>query len=343
MIAPARSGGPFPREAGSRGPRPADLGPLDPRVDLSIVIVNWNTKDLLADCLTSIRRYSRTITVETIVVDNGSRDGSALMVTSDFPEIVLLANERNLGFAAANNRGLSQAHGRYLLLLNSDTLVRPGAFAEMVGYMDAHAGVGALGPRLVGKDGTLQLSTRDFPRLDHDAVILLDVKHWPLIGDLARWYANRAYGGAYVETHQVDWVQGSCLLLRREAVEQVGVLDDHYFFDYEESDLCFRLRQRGWPTVYLASAEIVHLGGQSRSRVSAVSLIWHYKSMLRYYRLHASSRRYQVVRCGVALGALAQVLWRLLWSRRAPADRSVLSAYARVAADAWVGAGRSRA
>jgi len=318
----------------SRQPCSTDLDTLDPLIDLSIVIVNWNTRDLLQDCLTSIFRNAGSTHLQVIAVDNGSRDDSVDMVTRDFPDVELVINGRNLGFAVANNRGLSRARGRYLLLLNSDTIVLPGAFDEMVRYLDAHPCVGALGPRLLNEDRSLQLSTRDFPRLDHDAVILLEVKHWPVLGDLARRYAQRAYGMDYVETHQVDWVQGSCLLLGREAIEQVGVLDENYFFDYEESDLCYRLLQRGWPTMFLASAEIVHLGGQSRSRVRAVSLIWHYKSMLRYYRLHATRRRYLVVRTGVTIGAAGHVLWRLLLRRRSASTRPFLSAYAHVLANA---------
>lgn len=318
----------------SRQPCSTDLDALDPLIDLSIVIVNWNTSDLLRDCLASIFQNVGSARIQVIAVDNGSRDDSVDMVACHFPDVQLVANGRNLGFAAANNRGLSRARGRYLLLLNSDTIVLPDAFDEMIRYMDAHSHVGALGPRLLNEDRSLQLSTRDFPRLDHDAVILLEVKHWPMVGNLARRYARHAYGTEYLQTHQVDWVQGSCLMLRREAIEQVGVLDENYFFDYEESDLCYRLRQSGWPTMFLTNAEIVHLGGQSRSRVRASSLIWHYKSMLRYYRLHATRRRYLVVRIGVAIGAAGHVLWRLLWPWKSASTRPFLSAYAHVCANA---------
>ncbi len=321
-------------KAQARQPDVTDLGKLDPHVDISIVIVNWNTKDLLYGCLSSIFQNAGSARLQVIVVDNGSRDDSVDMVARHFPNVGLVPNERNLGFAVANNYGLRRAQGRYLLLLNSDTIVLPGAFDAMVRYMDAHSDVGALGPRLLSEDRSLQLSTRDFPRLDHDVVVLLEVKHWLVLGDLARRYAQRAFEADYLETHQVDWVQGSCLMLRREAIEQVGVLDENYFFDYEESDLCYRLRQRGWPTVFFAGAEIVHLGGRSRSRVKAVSLIWHYKSMLRYYRLHATRRRYLAVRIGVAIGAAGHVLWRLLWPWSFTSARPFLSAYAHVCANA---------
>lgn len=316
---------------------PHTLGAVDTSLDLSIVIVNWNTCSLLFDCLQRIEENHNGLIVEVVVVDNGSRDDSVAMVRHNFPSTVLIENGRNLGFAVGNNRGLAVARGRQLLLLNSDTLVLPGALAVMTGYMDAHSEVGALGPRLQTGDGALQLSTRDFPRLDHDAVILLEVKDWPIIGDLARCVASNAYAATYEQTHQVDWVQGSCLMLRREALEQVGLLDEGYFFDYEESDLCFRLRKAGWITIYVADAHVVHLGGQSRTKAASITLVWHYRSMLRYYRLHASAQRYGLVRFGVLCGALGHVVWRLFVHGNRPNDQRVAAAYAHVAADALRG------
>jgi len=317
------------------------LGSLDTSIDMSIVIVNWNTSQLLSDCLQSIQQHHDGVSIEVIVVDNGSRDDSIAMIRRAFPSTVLIENGRNLGFAVANNRGLAVARGRFLLLLNSDTLATAGALRTMIAYLDdpAHHAVGALGPRLQTGDGMLQLSTRDFPRLDHDAAILLEVKDWPILGDLARRYADRSYAESYTYTHQVDWVQGSCLLLRRESLAQVGLLDEGYFFDYEESDLCFRLRRAGWTTVYFADACIVHFGGQSRKKAASITLVWHYRSMLRYYRLHASYRRYIAVRLGVLVVALGHVLWRLTVRWSTPGDRQAAAAYAHIAADAFRGAG----
>lgn len=308
----------------------AALPERDPNVDVSVVIVSWNTADLLRTCLVSLLQDTSAIQIETIVVDNASADGSAGMVAREFPEAHLIVNPRNEGFAAANNRGLSQARGRYLLLLNSDTVMLSGALEGMVRYMDAHGRVGALGPRILNDDRSVQLSAHDFPRLDHDAVVLLEVKHWPVVGDLARRYARRVYAPDRQETREVDWVVGACLLLRREALEEIGLLDERYFFFFEEPDLCMRLRQRNWSTVFLASSEIVHRGGQSRARVPAASLIWYYRGLLRYYRLHRSRRRYLLVRSGVAIGALGQVIWRLLWRPRDLESHNVLAAYARI-------------
>jgi GT2 family glycosyltransferase len=316
----------------AHGPHSAWLGQLDPRVDASIVIVNWKTQELLHACLASILQNTGSTHVEIIVVDNGSRDGSAEMVEREFPAVRLLVNTCNLGFAAANNRGLSAARGRYLLLLNSDTLALPGAIDEMVRYMDTHPCVGAVGPRLLHGDGSLQVSVRDFPRLDHDAAMMLEVKHWPVVGDMARRHLQRAYLPDPEQTREVDWVMGACLLLRREAVEHVGPLDDAYFFFFEDVDLCYRLRQHGWSVVFLGKAGIVHLGGQSWARVSAPRLIWYYRGLLRFYRLHYPRGRHLALHGGVVLGAAGHVLWLLLRRRGAPDERSLLAAYARILA-----------
>ena len=321
------------------------MGPLDPRVDVSIVIVNWNTRELLRACLSSIPRTihggngpdAAFHQIEVIVVDNGSHDGSVEMVAREFPYVQLLINERNVGFAAANNLALRTAHGRYLLLLNSDTVVRPSAIEAMVAHMDAHLELGAVGPRLLNADGSLQLSAHDFPRLDHDAVMLLEVKHWPLIGNVVRRVAQRTYGPQHEQTRTVDWVSGACLMLRREALRQVGVLDEAYFFFFEESDLCYRLSERRWRTAFLADAEVIHMGGQSRDRAPAASLVWYYRGLLRYYRLHSSQRRYALVRIGVLIGTFGHIMWRLPGRRRRLAQRSFLAAYARILSYAMKG------
>jgi GT2 family glycosyltransferase len=326
------SSGSAHRTEQARGPHSAWLGQLDPLVDASIVIVNWNTKELLHACLASLLHTTRYTRVEIIVVDNGSRDGSVQMVERVFPAVRLVINTCNMGFAAANNRGLSAARGRYLLLLNSDTIALPGAIDEMVRYMDAHPRVGALGPRLLNEDRSLHVSVRDFPRLDHDAAMMLEVKHWPVVGAMGRRHLQRAYLPDPEQTREVDWVMGACLLLRREAVEQVGPLDDAYFFFFEEVDLCYRLRKHGWSVVFLGKAGIVHLGGQSWARVSAPRLIWYYRGLLRFYRLHYSRGRHLAVRGGVGLGAAGHVLWFLLRRRWVPGEQPLLAAYARILA-----------
>jgi GT2 family glycosyltransferase len=312
------------------------VGPLDPLVDVSVIIVNWNTKNLLHACLMSLQDDVTAVRVETIVVDNASRDGSAEMVARDFPQVRLLVNARNMGFATATNRGMTRARGRYVLLLNSDTVVLPGAIQEMVRYMDAHPHVGAVGPRLLNGDRSLQSSMRDFPHLGRDALAILEMERWPLVGRIVWRYGRHSslYGSDHSKTREVDWVVGACLLLRREAIERVGPLDDGYFFFAEEMDLCWQLRQHGWPIVFLASAEIVHLGGQSAARVPAARLTWHYAGLLRFYGRHRTPAHRVAVRAVVALAAAMHMMW--LFLRHGPSGRTrpLLAAYAKVLARA---------
>lgn len=308
------------------------LGRLDPLVDVSVIIVSWNTRALLHACLTSLADASDSVRAEIIVVDNASRDGSARMVEHGFPHVRLIANSRNEGFAAANNRGAGQAHGRYLLLLNSDTVVPPDTIDPMVAYMDAHSGVGALGPRLLNADRSLQRSARDFPHPATDAIAILEMERWSLAGALARRYQQRtsAYWSDHQRTREVDWITGACLLLRREALEGVGLLDEGYFFFGEEMDLCYRLRQRGWTIVFLAAGDVVHLGGQSASQVPAARLVWHYRGLQRFYRLHRSTGQQAALRLVIAATALARIAWLLARYGRSGEVRPIVSSYAQV-------------
>ncbi len=322
------SGGFTVRQVGLDRP----LGSLDPALDLSIVIVNWNTRDLLDACLTSVCDYLIPLCGETIVVDNGSSDGSADMVAQQFPGVHLIVNATNKGFATANNQGLELARGRYILLLNSDTLVQPDALERMVRYIGAHPSVGALGPRLLNADRSLQSSARNFPRLLNDSLGFLEVRRWPLVGRLAEHYdrATALYWDDHRQTREVDWLMGACLLLRREALEQVGLLDEGYFFFAEEADLCYRLRRSGWSIVFFADADIVHLGGQSSAQVPARRLVWHYTSALRFYCLHRSGLQQSVLRAVIAFAATTHIASLLVRHRQATHARAILNAYLHV-------------
>lgn len=312
------------------GPNGPTVGPLDTSIDVSIVIVNWNTKEILRACLASIQQAVSSLQIETIVVDNASSDGSAEMVKHAFPKVHLLINGRNRGFAAANNQGFARAHGRYILLLNSDTVVLPGAIEEMARYMDANRHVGALGPQLLNEDHSVQVSVYPFPHVARDALVILDINRWPLVSRVTRWYGQRRDRRMSAQTGEVDWVMGSCLLIRREAVERVGVLDEGYFFNAEEMDLCYRLRQHRWAIVYLATATIIHLGGQSRARISAAHLIWFYKGKMRYYRLYHARWQYMVLRLAIALSSLVHMAALIGGRHRTLEARRLLSGYGRV-------------
>jgi len=319
--------------------------------DLSIIIVSWNVRDLLRACLASLAAGAAAsaegplLTVEVIVVDNASADGSAAMVAAEFPAVQLIANQENRGFTGGNNQGLALARGRYVLFLNPDTVVSPGALYTMVAYMEAHPKVGALGPRLRYGDGSLQSSARRFPTV---TTVLFESTplawHWP-DNPWARAYRMED-GGLQVPGYKlkvdkfqpstfqpathVDWVVGAALLTRRAVLDEIGGFDEGYFMYSEELDWCRRAALAGWQTVYLPTAEIIHYEGKSSEQVVAARHIRFHRSRVRYFRKFHGRAAAETVRLAV-LGMFA-VEWLLeagkwlLGSRRA-LRRERLAAY----------------
>ena len=262
-------------------------------VDLSIIIVNWNVRDLLRRCLLSLQTGSSSLRVEVIVVDNGSTDGSVEMVRAEFPQVHLIANPDNRGFPAANNQGIKIAQGRYVLLLNPDTEVLGDALATMVGFADDHPDVGVVGPQLVNPDGSVQSSRRRFPTL---ATAFFE-STW-----LQPYAPRRLLERYYVldrpddEVQDVDWVTGAALMARREAIEQVGPMDEGFFMYSEELDWCRRFREAGWRVVYLPMAQIVHHVGKSSEQVLPARHIHFQTSKVRYFRKYHGPLAAEVLR-----------------------------------------------
>ncbi len=261
-------------------------------VDLTVIIVSWNVRDLLRRCLRSLNLPRGTF--EVIVVDNASSDGSPEMVCTEFPHARLIRNDANRGFTAANNQGLGLGQGRTLLLLNPDTEVVGDALRTMVDYMDARPDVGALGPQLRYPDGSLQSSRRRFPTLGTALVESTVVQEW--------WKDNRILRRYYMcdtpddAIQAVDWVVGACLLVRREACEQAGRLDEGFFMYSEEMDWCRRIKDAGWEVVYLPTATVVHHEGKSSEQVVAERHIRFQTSKVRYFRKHHGSIHGEIVR-----------------------------------------------
>jgi GT2 family glycosyltransferase len=253
--------------------------------DLSVVVVNWNVKDLLRCCLQSLLgagQISPHFTLEIIVVDNASSDSSVEMVRQEFPQVRLIASEQNLGYAGGNNAGAALAQGRYLFLLNPDTVVQPEALSRLIDYMETHPTVGALGPQLLWPDGTIQSSRRRFPGLG--------TLFWEstLLG---QWFPHNRHIQNYHLTSQpanqlqkVDWVVGAAILIRREAWEQVGPIDEAFFMYFEETDWCRRSAAAGWETHYLPTAQVIHYEGKSSEQVVAARTLRFQRSKLRYTR-----------------------------------------------------------
>ncbi len=299
-------------------------------MDLSILIVNWNVRDLLRRCLHSILVNLPPGELEIIVVDNGSTDGSGEMIRAEFPRVHLIANAENRGFTAANNQGLAVSRGRYVLLLNPDTEVVGDALAAMVAFADAHPDVGVVGPQLLNPDGTVQSSRRRFPTL---ATALFE-STW-----LQPYAPRRLLGRYYVldrpddEVQDVDWVTGAALMARREAIEQVGPLDEGFFMYSEELDWCRRFREAGWRVVYLPTARMIHHEGKSSEQVLPARHIHFQSSKVRYFRKYHGPVAAEILRL-ILLGnylwqiGLEGTKWLLGHKRALRAER--LSAYRQV-------------
>ena len=273
--------------------------------DLSIVIVSWNVRELLRRCLQSIVTGAQPgpsdgvfqvdgWEVEILVVDNASTDGSSEMVRDEFPRVHLIANDENRGFTSANNQGLTLSQGRYLLLLNPDTEIVDAALATMIGYIEENSKVGVLGPRLINTDGSLQSSRRRFPTFSTALAESTVVQEW--WGDnriLRRYYMADTADDAIQD---VDWLVGACLLVRRQAYEQVGSLDEGFFMYSEELDWCRRIKGAGWGVVYLPTATIVHHEGKSSEQVVPARHIYFQSSKVRYFRKHHGALQAEALR-----------------------------------------------
>jgi len=244
---------------------------------LSIIIISWNTKELLAQCLASIYAYPPPEPFEIVVVDNGSRDGSAAMVTRNYSQVHLIRNEDNRGFAQANNQGILASRGHYLLLLNPDTEVHANALATLIRFLDDHADAGAVGARLLNADGSLQHSCSPAPTLLNEWLHLFHLDRERRQG-MATWDISKP--------RQVDTLLGACLMVRREAVDEIGLLDESYFMYSEEVDFCYRLRRAGWRLYWIPQAEVVHYGGQSTRQIATEMFLQLYRNKLLYFRKH---------------------------------------------------------
>jgi hypothetical protein len=249
-------------------------------VDLSIIIVSWNVRGLLTACLNSIIASSETLALEIIVVDSASSDDTVEVIRARYPQVKLLAQTENVGFTRGNNIGLGAAQGRYLLLLNPDTEIIGDALAQMTAYLDAHPQVGIVGPHTLNSDGSHQSTRRRFPTLPLAFFESTWLQPYAPPRLLDHYYAHDIPDDA---TAEVDWVQGSALMTRREVYEQIGGLDEGYIMYSEELDWCKQAKMAGWRVVYLGTARIVHHGGKSSEQVGAQRHIHFQQSKLRYF------------------------------------------------------------
>jgi GT2 family glycosyltransferase len=262
--------------------------------DVSIIIVSWNTKEFLLSCMKLVFEKEQGISGEIIVVDNGSRDGSASEVKRVFPSIHLIENEKNLGFAKAVNQGLQKASGRYILLLNPDTRVKHGAIKQLLSFMDSHFETGVAGAQLLNSDGSKQNSIANFPSL---ATELLNKR-------FLRWLFPKRFPGKernYSEPVEVDSVIGACMMVRREALDQVGFLDEDYFLFLEETDWCFRMKRAGWKIYHVPQAEVYHFQGKSAETERKRARVEYYRSRYHFFKKNKGSLQWVILLVGLLI------------------------------------------
>jgi GT2 family glycosyltransferase len=256
---------------------------FEPEIDLSIIIVSYNVKNLLRRCLGSILTFQKDLSFEVVVIDNDSEDESAEMVKREFNGIALVENSRNLGFSAACNQGIRMSRGRFVLLLNPDTEFTPGGITEMVRFMDSHSEAGICGPRMTDSVGKLHYSCRSFPSYltaisSAQSVLNRLFPRNPLSRRYLQKDSNRT---KRIET---NWVSGSCLLARREMLERIGLLDTRFFMYVEDVDICYRAGKSGYSVCCFPESTVIHhTAGSSRKRRISM-LVEHHRSMFLFHR-----------------------------------------------------------
>lgn len=253
--------------------------------DISIVIVNWNVRDFLDNSIQSIKDETRGHTFEIIVVDNNSSDDSVEMLRAKHPDVKLIVNTDNAGIARANNQGMSEARGGNVCLFNPDTLVIDGAFDKLLKFLDDNPGVSAVGPKLLLGDGCTQLSCLDrFPSLWTE---FCDMSRLLLLFPNSRFFAGIRMGWwDHAETRDVEMLSTACMVMRREALEAVGGMDEGFRFMYDDMDFCLRIRRSGRRIVYYPHALVRHFKGKSSGQAAAFSRRERYKGRLLYFRKH---------------------------------------------------------
>lgn len=277
---------------------------------LSIIIVSWNTADILAQCLDSLFTHTPTAPFEVWVVDNASSDDSAGMVRQRYPQVKLLTNSSNVGFAAANNQALRQCAGEYALLLNPDTIVQAGALQTLVQFLDDNPKAGACGARLLNSDGSLQHSCYPTPTLGRELLRMFHLDGRTRYR-METWHTGRP--------RQVEALLGACIMARRHILHTIGLMDEGYFMYSEEIDLCHRIARAGWQLYWAPQAQIVHLGGQSTRQVKTEMFLRLYEGKLRYMRKHYGRVHTWLYKVILLLASLARLFMTpVVWLERPP-------------------------
>ncbi|MCA9994131.1 MAG: glycosyltransferase family 2 protein [Anaerolineales bacterium] len=248
---------------------------------LSVIIINWNTCKLLVKCLNAIYTYPPSCSFEIIVVDNASTDESLKTVKQQFPDVILITNQENVGFARANNQAIQTSSSDYFLLLNSDAFVGLNSLQSLVAVMDSNPNAAICGPMLLNKDKTFQASFADFPTLKTELIHQLGLAKLLISSD----YPSHSLSQSLIQ-QKVDWVGGACMIVRRNAIEQAGLLDESFIMYGEEMEWCYRIKQCGWEIIFCPDAKVVHLGGQSSTAMPDWKYIQIQKGTILFFAKH---------------------------------------------------------
>ncbi len=298
-------------------------GQTAPAPDLSVLIVSWNVVGLLSRCLASIEAQSQPsawpqvrrllssedqvdATLEVIVVDNASADGTVTQLRQHFPWVQVLSNRDNAGFSRGNNQAMARSRGRWLLFLNPDTEAQPGSLGALLHFMQAHPRAGVIGPRLYYPDGSVQSSRRRFPSVMTTFWESTLLEQWWPHNPWARRYRLQDVSDAGVQ--EVDWLVGACLLIPRAVMQQVGGWDEGFFMYSEELDLCRRIKQAGWQVIFTPEAAVIHHEGKSSEQIVAARHLRFQASKIRYVRKYHGRPAAAALR----LFLLAAYAWMLL-------------------------------
>ncbi len=262
--------------------------------DLSVIIVNWNTKDFLNNCIRSIKKNTQKISFEIIVIDNGSTDGSASAVEANFPEVILIKNQKNLGYGRANNQGYALAKGKYILFLNSDMAVQKNCLDRMFDFMEKNPAVGASSCKLTFPDGSLQHSCREFPRFKTIFLMLIGVRFLFPKMKIFRNYLMLDWDQS--DIRDVDQIMGSFMFIRSAVVGDVGGFDERFWMYFEEVDLCLRIKAAGWKIVHYPFVSSIHFLSKSSDQWGDIKRIQEFqKSSLKYFKKNGKFYEYCIL------------------------------------------------
>lgn len=296
-------------------------------VDLSIVIVSWNTRELLKDCLNSINQYTKGISYEVFVVDNASSDGSADMVRQFFPDVHVISNLENAGFSKANNQAIKISKGRYVSLLNPDTLLIEDVFTPLIKYADDRAEIGAIGPKILSRDGK---------RIDKGCARRLPNLYFEfcrLSGLSGRFPKSRIFGSEctytvdHTNSRYVDGLSGSCMVVRRTTIDDVGLMDENQFMYGDDIDWCMRFLNAGWKIYYYANASIIHYGGESAKQVTLSTILQAEKARIYYYRKYNGKLYAFVFSLLISFFSLVKYIWNKLLKSGNPDSKELTNIY----------------